>query len=248
HFADSSLFTLVMRIERDLKEQHLCQSTLQWCADNRSALRKIDSSLEFELRLQEYIELIRARNTAEAIVYAKKHLVAWSETQMPRIQRAMTLLAFPPDTPCPPYRAMFDIGRWDTLAQEFRMVIFQLHHLPSQPLLHLLLQTGLSALKTPACISDDDAEHNRNCPVCQRDTLGKLAQDLPLSHHVNSNLVCRITGENMNEDNPPMRLPNGYVYSFNSLNEMAANNSGKVKCPRTSETFGLAECKKLFIS
>ncbi|KAJ1936227.1 GID complex subunit containing RING finger motif [Linderina macrospora] len=248
YFADSSLFALVMQIERDLKEQHVCQSTLQWCADNRSALRKIDSSLEFELRLQEYIELIRVRSTTAAIAYAKKHLVPWSETQMPRIQRAMTLLAFPPDTQCPPYKTMFDITRWDTLAKEFRMVIFQLHHLPSQPLLHLLLQTGLSALKTPACVSEDAAEHNRNCPVCQHGTLGKLAQDLPLSHHVNSNLVCRITGENMNEDNPPMRLPNGYVYSFRSLNDMAAKYGGKVKCPRTGDVFGLAECKKLFIS
>ncbi|KAI8324183.1 hypothetical protein GQ54DRAFT_302831 [Martensiomyces pterosporus] len=248
HFADSSLFALVMDIERDLEESHSCKSALHWCADNRSALRKIHSSLEFELRLQEFVEMIRERNTPGAIAYAKKHLTAWSDTQMPRIQRAMTLLAFSPGTQCPPYKNMFDTARWTTLAQEFRTVIFQLYDLPAQPLLHLLLQTGLSALKTPACLSDDPSEHNRNCPVCQKDTLGRLAQDLPLSHHVNSNLVCRITGDKMNEDNPPMRLPNGYVYSLSSLNDMAAKFGGKVKCPRSGDVFDLAEAKKLFIS
>ncbi|KAJ2856696.1 GID complex subunit containing RING finger motif, partial [Coemansia erecta] len=248
HFADSSLFAQVMSIENELKDAHSCQGALLWCSENRSALRKIQCSLEFELRLQEYIEMIRARNTPEAIKYAKKHLSPWSDTQLPRIQRAMTLLAFSPSTSCPPYRAMFDEARWAALANDFRMVIFQLYNLPAQPLLHLLLQTGLSALKTPACLSSDPSEHNRNCPVCQTETLGKLAQDLPLSHHVNSNLVCRITGEKMDEDNPPMRLPNGYVYSLSSLTEMAATLDGKVKCSRSGQTFKLSEATKLFIS
>ncbi|KAJ1895171.1 GID complex subunit containing RING finger motif [Kickxella alabastrina] len=248
HFAESSLFALVMEIEGELKEQHSCRAALQWCAENRSALRKIQNSLEFELRVQEFIEMIRARNTPGAIGYAKKHLTPWSDTQMPRIQRAMTLLAFSPATQCPPYKSMFDEARWGGLANDFRLVIFQLYNLPAQPLLHLLLQTGLSALKTPACLSEDPSEHNRNCPVCQTETLGKLAQELPLSHHVNSNLVCRITGEKMNEDNPPMRLPNGYVYSQASLSDMAVKLDGKVKCPRSSQTFKLAEATKLFIS
>ncbi|KAJ2220622.1 GID complex subunit containing RING finger motif [Coemansia sp. RSA 485] len=248
HFADTSLFAQVMSIESELKDAHSCQGALSWCAENRGALRKIQCSLEFELRLQEYVEMIRAKNTPAAILYAKKHLSPWSDTQMPRIQRAMTLLAFSPSTSCPPYKAMFDEARWTGLANEFRMVIFQLYNLPAQPLLHLLLQTGLSALKTFACLSEDPAEHNRNCPVCQTETLGKLAQDLPLSHHDNSNLVCRITGEKMDEDNPPMRLPNGYVYSLSSLTEMSATLDGKVKCPRSGKTFKLSEATKLFIS
>ncbi|KAJ1722304.1 GID complex subunit containing RING finger motif [Coemansia erecta] len=248
HFADTSLFSLVMAIEAELKESHSCRGALEWCAENRSALRKIQSSLEFELRLQEFIEMARAHNRAGAIAYAKKHMVSWSDTQLPRIERAMTLLAFPPTTLCPPYRAMFDQARWQTLSDSFRTVIFQLYNLPAQPLLHLLLQTGLSALKTPACVSEEPSEHNRNCPVCQTETLGKLARDLPLSHHVNSNLVCRITGEKMDEDNPPMRLPNGYVYSQSALSDMAAKLDGKIKCQRTGQVFKLSEATKLFIS
>ncbi|KAJ1735658.1 GID complex subunit containing RING finger motif [Coemansia biformis] len=248
HFADTSLFALVMATERELREQHSCRGALQWCAENRSALHRVQSPLEFELRLQEFIEMARGGNTLGAIAYAKRHLTPWSDTQLPRIERAMMLLAFSATTQCPPYKAMFDEARWVQLAGDFRSVIFRLFNLPSQPLLHLLLQTGLSALKTPACISGDVAERNRDCPVCQTETLGRLAQDLPLSHHVHSNLVCRITGERMHEDNPPMRLPNGYVYSLDALAAMAAKLGGKVKCPRTAQVFGLAEAKKLFIS
>ncbi|KAJ2798915.1 GID complex subunit containing RING finger motif [Coemansia helicoidea] len=247
HFADTSLFALVMATERELREEHSCRGALQWCAENRSALTKVESPLEFELRMQEFIEMVRSGKTLAAIVYAKRHLTSWSDTQLPRIERAMMLLAFSSTTQCPPYKAMFDEARWAALASDFRAVIFQLFHLPPQPLLHLLLQTGLSALKTPACVSGDPAERNRDCPACQPETLGRLAQGLPLSHHVHSNLVCRITGERMNEDNPPMRLPNGHVYSLAALTDMAAELGGQVKCPHTAQVFALAEAKKMFI-
>ena len=43
--------------------------------------------------------------------------------------------------------------------------------------------------------------------------LGKLADEVPLSHHANSTIVCRISGKIMDEDNMPMAFPDGYVYS-----------------------------------
>ena len=61
-----------------------------------------------------------------------------------------------------------------------------------------------------------DTPENRSsqCPVC--DPLFKeLAKDLPNAYHSSSNLICRITGEPINDDNPPMVLPNGYAYGFN---------------------------------
>lgn len=36
-----------------------------------------------------------------------------------------------------------------------------------------------------------------------------------MAHCANSRLVCKISGEVMNENNPPMMLPNGYVYGYN---------------------------------
>jgi len=37
----------------------------------------------------------------------------------------------------------------------------------------------------------------------------KLAKKLPSTDPMVSSLICRISGEVMDEDNPPMALPNG---------------------------------------
>ncbi len=95
------------------------------------------------------------------------------------------------------------------------------------------LQAGLSALKTHMCYQPDN--QNIHCPVCSKSSasssslnntmttsatvgggggvIGKLAENLPMAHHVNSCIVCRVNGTIMNEDNPPLVLPNGMVYS-----------------------------------
>lgn len=94
--------------------------------------------------------------------------------------------------------------------QSFRQAIFTLNTLPSEPLLHLALYAGLAALKLPACY--ERSTKNDDCPVCDA-ALGRLANEVPASHHVNSTIVCSITGKIMDADNMPMALPNGYVYS-----------------------------------
>ena len=42
-----------------------------------------------------------------------------------------------------------------------------------------------------------------------------LAHEVPMSHHVNSTIVCRISGQVMDSENEPMAFPNGNVYSSN---------------------------------
>lgn len=61
---------------------------------------------------------------------------------------------------------------------------------------------------------DDDAEApaNVDCPTCAED-VRILAREVPMAHHVNSTLVCRISGDVMDSDNEPLAFPNGCVYS-----------------------------------
>ena len=80
---------------------HKC---LAWCHDNKSKLRKMKSSLEFEVRLQELVELIKAGKRLDAVKHARKHLSSSDPEQLPLIQRGMGLLAFPVDTNVEPYR------------------------------------------------------------------------------------------------------------------------------------------------
>ena len=53
---------------------------------------------------------------------------------------------------------------------------------------------------------------NVDCPTCGPD-MKVLAKECAMSHHVNSTIVCRISGRVMDSDNQPMAFPNGYVYS-----------------------------------
>ncbi|KAG0175448.1 GID complex subunit containing RING finger motif [Apophysomyces sp. BC1034] len=242
---DVQLFAQSGKVEEAL-ENRSCKECLQWCSDNRSGLKKMKSTLEFNLRLQEYIELARESKGMEAIVYAKKYLVPWEETERKKIMQAMGMLPFRSDTMCQPYKDLYDNSRWFELIAQFRADNYALCSLTSHPLLSITLQAGLSALKTQQCYQHDN--RNVNCPVCDTATLGRLAEKLPLSHHVNSTIVCRISGKIMNEDNAPMMLPNGRVYSFYALHDLALKNGGEITCPRTGDTCHITDVKKVFIS
>ena len=87
-----------------------------------------------------------------------------------------------------------------------------------------------------------------NCPVCGSQALGKLASRLPFGRHTHSVLVCHISGRFMDENNLPMVLPNGHVYSQQALEQMASENDGMVTCPRTQETFQFADVRKMFLT
>ncbi|KAF5389545.1 hypothetical protein D9757_004169 [Collybiopsis confluens] len=224
---DLDLFSDIRRVEHALSD-HSCTEALAWCSENKASLRKVKASnatqsntLEFDLRLQEYIELCRDNRKQEAIQYMHKHLISWQETHLVQIQHASGLLAFPSDTTCRPYVRLYDPSRWITLIKSFRRSIYALNTLPSEPLLNLALYAGLASLKLPACY--DHSTKNVDCPVCDGESrsgskmrglgLGKLAEEVPSSYHANSTIVCHITKKIMDADNMPMAFPNGYVYS-----------------------------------
>jgi len=169
----------------------------------------------------------------------------------------------------PSTQRLYDVARWANLIHSFRLAIYNLNTIPSEPLLHLSLYAGLASLKLPACF--DAFTKNVDCPICDGESatlsatsnkdvnmantsvtnpshdipehepsvspttasgpatttgslespapapqalgLGKLAEEVPFSHHVNSTIVCRITGKIMDEDNWPLAFPDGNVYS-----------------------------------
>ncbi|KAJ3018644.1 UNVERIFIED_CONTAM: GID complex subunit containing RING finger motif [Siphonaria sp. JEL0065] len=240
---DIELFTQSKMIEDALKKKS-CAECLAWCKENGSALKKIKSNLEFNLRLQEYIELVRVQKLTEAIAYLKKHLTPCADVNLKEVQMAAALLAFDPETLCAKYRNVFDPSRWNLLITQFRANNCTINNLSTQPLLYTSIQAGMAALKTPQCYQHENK--NVNCPICNSEVYGVLAEKLPNAHHLNSCLVCRISGDIMNEDNPPMVLPNGYVYSHKALEEMALKHDGLLTCPRTLQQFHVSQMRKAF--
>ncbi|GMK59433.1 hypothetical protein CspeluHIS016_0800390 [Cutaneotrichosporon spelunceum] len=108
---------------------------------------------------------------------------------------------------------------------------------------------------TPAPVPEMDEDKrpvpghipNVDCPTCAED-MRVLAKEVPMAHHVNSALVCAISGDVMDSNNEPMAFPNGSVYSSRALTEMAKNNFDVVTCPRTGETCAFSRLRKVYIS
>lgn len=91
------IFKVSREVEEDLRIKQTAKCAA-WCIDNKSKLRKISSNIEFELRVQEYVELIRADRRLDAVKYARKWFPAFENDQLSEIRKCMALLAFPVTT------------------------------------------------------------------------------------------------------------------------------------------------------
>lgn len=91
------IFLTSREVEKSLAKRETAKC-LSWCHDNRSKLRKFKSNMEFNLRMQEFIELIRSDKRIDAIKHARKHFTSFEEEHLNTIQQAMALLAFPLNT------------------------------------------------------------------------------------------------------------------------------------------------------
>ena len=83
-----------------------------------------------------------------------------------------------------------------------------------------------------------------DCPVCSA-PYAQLAKALPSVQRSHSSIVCRLSGETTNEDNPPMVLPDGNVYSYRALSALAAAD-GVFAHPITGELLRLDQLRKAF--
>ncbi|RAH68203.1 FYV10 family protein [Aspergillus aculeatinus CBS 121060] len=245
---DLNVFVQCQRIADSLRQGET-KDALQWCGENKAALKKSQYNLEFELRLQQYIELIRSgdrKRYVEAMMHAKKYLAPYIETQSADIHRAAGLLAFPQDTKAEPYKSLYSLERWSRLSELFIRTHHELLSLSSRPLLHIALSAGLSALKTPSCHSAYTSSSSNSlstttsvCPICSTE-LNELARNMPYAHHTKSYV-----------ESDPIVLPNGRIYGQQRLIELSKNvgcvDSGKVKDPTTGEIFDEGEMKKVYI-
>ncbi|KAK7428908.1 GID complex subunit containing RING finger motif [Neonectria magnoliae] len=253
NLVDTDTFVAMSRI-RDALIKGSVVEALSWCTDNKK------DKLEFMLRFQQYIELVRTQSSTkltEAITHAKKHLIPFRATFPREVQQACGLLAFPPSSPASAaYANLYKPSRWTDLANLFVTTHNSLLALPAVPLLHVALSSGLSALKTPAChahsSSSDSASASSDptvaaastfghgvCPICSTE-LNELARAVPYAHHTKSHV-----------EHDLRLLPNGCVYGKDRL-EQQAKKSGlhadEIKDLRTGEVFPVESLKKVYIT
>lgn len=174
--------------------------------------------------------------TKEALLFAQKHFKAFLKDHFEQIGHLLMLLAIPASTEIKSYRDEYAMNeKRQACAKAFKTVFEALYKMPSNPPLVTLVSAGLSAMKTRSCGRPESL--HPDCPVCngpfamrprQLDLpphiiklhpelacirFDGFAAELPYAHHQTTKLVCRITGLPMDENNPPMVLPNGQAYS-----------------------------------
>ncbi|RGP70824.1 macrophage erythroblast attacher [Fusarium sporotrichioides] len=259
---DVDTFVAASRIRDSLMKESVVEA-LAWCTENKKELRKMDSKLEFMLRFQQYIELVRSQSPSkvnEAIAHAKKHLIPYRAAFRREVEQACGLLAFPPGSMA--YGELYKPSRWAELAELFTKTHNQLLALPAVPLLHVALSSGLSALKTPACHThsantsqNSNASHTTSstdvtetaastlghgvCPICSTE-LNELARNVPYAHHTQSHV-----------EHDLRLLPNGSVYGRDRLETQARKNglpSDKIRDLRTGQIFPVESLKKVYIT
>ena len=224
------------------------QPALAWCDEHRARLKKARSALEFRLRLQQFVQLASAGQAGAAIAHARAHVapLAAGGAHLSELQRAMAHLVFRTGARSP--RVASAAPSWAALADDFGAEAARVHGLPPVSGVALRLQAGLCALNTAHASREGAGGGARQDPLADP-LLARLAAGLPHSKHVHSRLVCPITQQVMNEDNPPAALPNGHVYSRAALEALAADGGGTLCCPRTgSGPYDLAALQKVFIA
>ncbi|EFW99124.1 negative regulation of gluconeogenesis protein [Grosmannia clavigera kw1407] len=275
---DMDTFANMRRIRMRLLRDHSVIEALAWCADNKKELRKMESRLEFMLRYQQYIELARTQEPArlaDAVAHARRHLSPWHTIFPAECRQAAALLCYPPAEPPAEYAELWSLERWAVLADLFTTTHYQLLALPSVPLLHLALSSGLSALKTPACHSSspagatlpvdlldaDDGDDDRGHDHRQETPTPTFS---PSTTQVGAS-VCPICSPELNElaryvpyahhskshaEQDTMMLPNGRVYSLARLHEYARKSGlapGIIKDLRTGDIYPVDQLVKVFI-
>ena len=83
-----------------------------------------------------------------------------------------------------------------------------------------------------------------DCVVCC-EPFATLAAGLPSVERAYSTLLCRMSGEPIHEDNPPLVLPGGHVHSQAALAALAAAD-GSLVDPHSGERVRLAELRRAY--
>lgn len=158
---DADLFVSAKRVLRALQQRD-CSLAFIWCTANKSQLAKINSSLELHLRVQEYVDLLKTNLVGQAIEYAQLYLSPFMATNSDIIAEVLTIPVYLPHfdalskglqeaAPWKKLQKYLTDDRWRELLDHFQYDFYAVNGMLKHSILTVVLQTGLSSLKSPFC-------------------------------------------------------------------------------------------------
>ena len=232
----------------------------KWLHTNSLKLKKVEGNsvakFELELHLQVFSSHVIAGNASSAIAYAQSTFLPYTEMGgewAERVKQAMGFLVFVGMTDSPTLQQFRGEDRYRYLIDQFLKIFFNLYGLPDTALLSIAVASGLHAISTPVCqshshqsSSQSNNSANTDCPSCNPD-LKEAVKSIPLPNRPTSSLVCPVTRKPIDEDNPPMALPNGQVYSKAAIDQGSRNAESIFVDPKTGDHVPVADIRRVFI-
>lgn len=151
NLVDSEKLEECVFLESRLRRDHSYTACLSWCKENKVFLAKMDSTLEFELLLQKYIELARLGQKQDALTCFRTELYPKASENATTLKRASSLLFVDPEGLIGQNIEFYSRNRWETLGNLFVTTFRKLHMLPPESTFLQHLGLGISALKTRSC-------------------------------------------------------------------------------------------------
>lgn len=242
------LFEEAISIEDTLRQGNTGPSHA-WLQEVNFKLRRNETNsqtqFEFDLRVFEFYLLVREGKPMEAVQHARKYMSSvkkLDDYRATKLCQAMILLAMrtPEELQT---KAKENNLTEDWIVRRAHEVLLDFYCFSPHTSFQLLVNAGISVIKTHHCF--DSKSQHRDCAVCHP-LINQLAVRLPFGRHDHSVLTCFQTGLPMDEHNPPMSLPNGYVYSQQGITELT-DTSGMVTCPRSGEKFESSQVQRVYI-
>ena len=250
------LYQEYQKIVESMKQKSVVEA-LNWCNQNKNKLQKSNYNVKFKLLKQQFLEMYKKNENIannmqtllSCISFAKENFTQDDITEhIDQIRELMSIVSINQryHKELKTIDTLLSDNKWDELCEEFKQVYFSSYNVKINSSLEFYFYCGLISLKTAFCYKQnlsDSCCYNSLCPICNKE-IGELAENLPLSQHANTSLLCRKNNCVMDFNNPPLSTKDGYLYST----EYVKNKSnGLLKCIKTNKTYSIDELRKVFI-
>lgn len=208
---------------------------IQWAEENADMLDEKGSSMKFKLYCLKAIRLIKEGDLVGATEFLRINIDDHACQQTDIVQKLSTICIFPdsyPELIAPAYE--------NDLVQSILKEAYGILHQPAASPLNIIVDKGSEAIPSYIALSKvkPDAIWSTSMPLEQ----GKSVSDF---HTI---LVCPISNEVANNDNPAMLQPCGHWAARNSLlKQIKSSRDGRVKCHTCPQTFNEADLMLLIV-
>jgi hypothetical protein len=211
------------------------EESIGWAEDNWSLLEENGSQMRFKLYCLKTIRLIKAKDLGGATEFLRQHIEETAFQQSEIVQHLSTLCIFPHAYP-------------DLLSHEYE-----------QELVQSILKEAYAILRQPSTSPLGIILTKADATLPNYIAMSKVLQDnvwttpapldtASMNSQFHSILVCPISHDVANNDNPAMLQPCGHwATRIALLKLMRASRDGRVKCHTCPQTFNEADLKLLIV-